>query len=52
MPGQIRRCGELSHDGANGGVFFPDQGDRGTHVSVNGVGVVATAPNPDNAVAS
>lgn len=31
-------------------VFFPNQGDRGTHVNVSGGGVVATAPNRDNAV--
>lgn len=30
-------------------VFFPNQGDRGTHVNVSGVGIVANAPNPDNA---
>ncbi|MGB0564264.1 MAG: Fe(3+) ABC transporter substrate-binding protein [Spirulinaceae cyanobacterium] len=32
-------------------VFFPNQEDRGTHVNISGAGVVATAPNPDNAVA-
>ena len=32
-------------------VFFPNQGDRGTHVNISGAGVVATAPHPDNAVA-
>ncbi|NEO86743.1 MAG: Fe(3+) ABC transporter substrate-binding protein, partial [Spirulina sp. SIO3F2] len=30
-------------------VFFPNQGDRGTHVNVSGVGIVANAPNPENA---
>ena len=32
------------------GVFFPNQGDRGTHVNISGAGVVANAPNPDNAI--
>lgn len=32
-------------------VFFPNQNDRGTHVNISGAGVVATAPNPENAVA-
>jgi iron(III) transport system substrate-binding protein len=32
------------------GWFFPNQDDRGTHVNVSGAGVVATAPNRDNAV--
>ena len=31
-------------------VFFPNQGDRGTHVNVSGAGVLKTAPNQDNAV--
>lgn len=31
-------------------VVFPNQGDRGTHVNVSGAGVVANAPNKDNAV--
>lgn len=31
-------------------VVFPNQGDRGTHVNVSGAGVVAHAPNRDNAV--
>jgi iron(III) transport system substrate-binding protein len=30
---------------------FPDQAGNGTHVNVSGAGVVATAPNRDNAVA-
>lgn len=33
------------------GVFFPNQGDRGTHINVSGGGVVATAPNPTGAIA-
>ena len=31
-------------------VFFPNQGDRGTHVNVSGAGVLKTAPHPANAV--
>ena len=31
-------------------VFFPNQGDRGTHVNVSGAGVLKTSPNQDNAV--
>jgi iron(III) transport system substrate-binding protein len=31
-------------------VFFPNQGDRGTHVNVSGAGVAANAPNKDNAI--
>jgi iron(III) transport system substrate-binding protein len=33
------------------GIFFPNQNDRGTHVNISGAGVLATAPNPENAVA-
>lgn len=33
------------------GIFFPNQSDRGTHVNISGAGVVATAPNRDNAIA-
>lgn len=33
------------------GVIFPNQGDRGTHVNISGAGMVATAPNPENAQA-
>ena len=35
------------------GLFFPNQGEweRGTHVNVSGAGVIASAPNRDNAVA-
>ena len=29
--------------------FFPNQGDRGTHMNISGGGVIKTAPNPDNA---
>lgn len=29
---------------------YPNQDDRGTHVNISGAGVVATAPNRDNAV--
>lgn len=32
------------------GVFFPNQGDRGTHVNISGAGVAANAPNKENAV--
>jgi iron(III) transport system substrate-binding protein len=32
------------------GVFFPNQGDRGTHVNVSGAGLVKTAKNRDAAV--
>ncbi len=32
------------------GVFFPNQGDRGTHMNVSGAGVTAHSPNPDNAL--
>jgi iron(III) transport system substrate-binding protein len=32
------------------GWVFPNQGDRGTHVNVSAAGVVATAPNRENAV--
>lgn len=33
------------------GIIFPNQDDRGTHVNLSGAGVLATAPNRDNAVA-
>ena len=29
--------------------FFPNQGDRGTHMNISGGGVLKNAPNPDNA---
>ncbi|MCE3247300.1 MAG: Fe(3+) transporter substrate-binding protein, partial [Geminicoccaceae bacterium] len=32
------------------GILFPNQDGRGTHANVSGAGVVASAPNPDNAV--
>ena len=32
------------------GVFFPNQGGRGTHVNISGAGVTRTAPNTENAV--
>lgn len=30
--------------------FYPNQDDRGAHVNISGAGVVATAPNRDNAI--
>jgi iron(III) transport system substrate-binding protein len=33
------------------GVFFPNQGDRGTHVNISGGGMLVNAPNPENAIA-
>ncbi len=32
------------------GLFFPNQGDRGTHVNVSGAGLIKTAPNPEGAI--
>ena len=32
------------------GIFFPNQGNRGTHVNVSGAGVTAHSPNSDNAI--
>ena len=32
------------------GWVFPNQDDRGTHVNISGGGVLANAPNKDNAV--
>ena len=32
-------------------LFFPNQDDRGTHVNVSGMGLVAGAPNRENAIA-
>lgn len=32
------------------GFIFPNQGNRGTHVNLSGAGVLATAPNRDNAI--
>ena len=31
-------------------LFFPNQGDRGTHVNVSGAGVAKHAPNKENAI--
>ena len=33
------------------GIFFPNQDDRGTHINISGAGVVAGAPNAENAIA-
>src|SRR5690554_1398992 len=32
------------------GLFFPNQGDRGTHINVSGAGVAKYAPNRENAI--
>jgi len=32
------------------GIFFPNQGDRGTHINVSGAGVTKYAPNRANAI--
>lgn len=32
------------------GIYFPNQGDRGTHVNVSGAGVTKYAPNKENAI--
>lgn len=32
------------------GVFFPNQGGRGTHVNISGAGVVKSAPHKENAI--
>lgn len=32
------------------GVIFPDQAGRGTHINLSGAGVVANAPNRENAI--
>ncbi len=37
--------------GESVGVLFPNQDDRGAHVNISGAGVLANAPNRDNAVA-
>ncbi len=31
------------------GIFFPNQEDRGTHINISGLGLLKSAPNPDNA---
>lgn len=47
----------VSSDPANNAVaaatafIFPNQQDRGAHKNISGAGVLANAPNPDNAVA-
>lgn len=30
-------------------IFFPNQGDRGTHINISGVGITKHAPNKENA---
>ncbi len=35
----------------NTGIILPNQDNRGAHANISGAGVVATAPNPENAVA-
>ncbi|ERM84127.1 iron deficiency-induced protein A [Rhodonellum psychrophilum GCM71 = DSM 17998] len=32
------------------GIFFPNQGDRGTHINISGAGVTKYAPNKENAI--
>ena len=32
------------------GIFFPNQGDRGTHVNISGAGILKAAPNRENAI--
>lgn len=32
------------------GIFFPNQGNRGTHINISGAGVTKYAPNKDNAI--
>lgn len=32
------------------GIIFPNQDNRGTHVNLSGAGVIATAPNRENAI--
>ena len=32
------------------GLFFPNQGDRGTHVNISGGGLITTAPNREAAI--
>ena len=36
---------------ANTALFFPNQADRGTHVNISGMGLVAGAPHPENGIA-
>jgi iron(III) transport system substrate-binding protein len=42
---------EESEVGEAVGIVFPDQDGRGTHANISGAGVIATAPNKDNAIA-
>ena len=32
-------------------LFFPNQEDRGTHINISGMGLVKTAPHPENGIA-
>ena len=32
-------------------LFFPNQAGRGTHVNISGMGLVETAPHPENGIA-
>jgi iron(III) transport system substrate-binding protein len=32
------------------GIFFPNQGDRGSHINISGIGVTKYAPNKENAI--
>ena len=51
------RCPRASEDARDNevagavGIFFPNQGDRGTHINISGAGIVEDAPNRDNALA-
>lgn len=48
----IASADSADNDVANAvGIFFPNQDDRGTHINISGAGVVAGAPNAENAVA-
>ena len=40
-----------SQEIGNTAVFFPNQNDRGTHVNISGMGLVKTAPHPENGIA-
>ena len=35
----------------NTAIFFPNQGDRGTHINISGAGLVKGAPHPENGTA-
>lgn len=41
---------EASEVAGQVGIFFPNQDGRGAHINISGAGVVATAPNRDNAI--